>query len=202
MRFDHIPIAYSLEMLPPLHLLRVLWKKAPIVGTLARKLCRLPVLLISPDPKESLSLNEHRAVPCTSRPTGQLKRGRCPPAPRGQAWQHVHSSSRGRCPRCPTVRLSRCSRLPYLTAGEEPSVDASLLVGDCSHCRGLDPGTKPAKQLGSKQNQAGSSSKSQLSPIALILHLACCSVSLLLSHFLMHFCLATKHELCYQRLIS
>lgn len=83
-------------------------------------------------------------------------------------------------------------------------MDASSLLGGCSHCRGLDPGSEPAKQLGSNQNQAGSSSKSQLSPAAprLILHLARCSLTLLLSHFLMHFCLATKHELCYQKLIS
>lgn len=85
----------------------------------------------------------------------------CPVVRPGSVCTAAHED---RSPRCHTIRLSRCSRLPYLTAGEEPGVDASLPLGVCSHCRGLDPGTKPwtTKQLGSKQNQAGSSSKSQL----------------------------------------
>lgn len=96
------------------------------------------------------------------------------------------------------------ARLTSLLEKSQVWMPAALLLGDCFHCRGLDPGPKPAKQLGSKQNRAASSSKSQLSPTTLwlILHLACRSLSLLLSHFLMHFCLATKHELCYQGLIS
>lgn len=119
-------------------------------------------------------------------------------------WPGLAACTGEQCPRCQTIPLSRCSRLPYLPAGEQPRVGASSLLGDCSPCRGLDPAARPAEQLGSNQNQAGSSSKSQLSPTAprLILHLARCSLTLLLSHFLMHFCLATKHELCYQKLIS
>lgn len=202
MRFDHTAIAYSLEMSPPL-ISRESQEGGSHGGHLGKQALQAACALSitgsqrKPECEQAQRCAWHLSVP------GAAAEGLIPPFP-GQPRQHGPRSSRGAVPRCPSSsRLSRCScSLPHCWRRAKPGRwSAGCWLLPLQRPRS---GHQTCKAARIKTEPGGLRIQITAVPTAPrpSLHLARCSLSLLLSHFLMHFCLATKHELCYQKLIS